>query len=378
MNSGEFCSRLKGLGYSFFAGVPCSFFKDTINYVISDKDTFYVSAVNEGAAVGIASGAQLAGKKAAVVMQNAGVGNTINPLTSLNMIYNIPILIFISGRGYGVKDEPQHAIMGRATHKLMEEIGVEVKDLPEDDDEAFREMESFDKKMSDGKPRAFVIRKGTIGACETERGDMKERVIEPHYSSEERPKGLISRYDAIETVSRLMDDRTAVVATTGKISRELFTINDRPLNFYMQGSMGHAAAIGLGVAICKPDRKVVVMDGDGAALMHMGTLSTIGHYAPENLTHIVFDNECHETTGGQGTTSVTARLDDVARSCRYSRVYRVYTIEGLENAVRESLEGDGPGFILVKVSREKKEGIPRITTKYTTEETARIFREALS
>jgi len=375
MDSEKFCKILIQNGFDFYTGVPCSFFKATINYILNATDLNYVIAANEGAAMGIAGGAYLGGKKPVVIMQNSGLGNTINPLTSLNMIYELPALMFISGRGYSVSDEPQHRIMGNVTHDVLKSIGMKYRDLPTQDEEIVKAIKEAEEYISKNrKPYAFVIKKGTILPSEvTQKANKPQPENKPNIYVEDSEERL-KRYDVIEKIIGEIDNKTPVISTTGKISRELFLIKDRDLNFYIQGSMGHTSAVGLGLSLAKPEKKVFVFDGDGAAIMHMGTISTIGFYKPKNLIHIVLDNEIYDSTGGQDTTSTTTRLEKVAADCGYQNIYKVCSEKEILKAIKESKEKTGPTFMLIKVNHEKTE-VPRISTKKTTEQITEYFKK---
>jgi phosphonopyruvate decarboxylase len=216
-----------------------------------------------------------------------------------------------------------------------------------------------DDVLATGRIAALLIQKGAIT------GPARPRAGDEAYS--------MSRLDAIRVVAESIADTDAIVSTTGKISRELFTVKDRPGNFYMQGSMGHAMAIALGIATTAPARTVVVLDGDGAAIMHMGTLSTIGHYAPPRLIHIVLDNEAYGSTGNQATTSSTTAFEKVALACGYRIGLRCTTAAELRDALDIARRGPGPSCILAKVNLEEAAAGPRVTSKYTPQQTRHRF-----
>ncbi len=360
----EFVQSLKRRAILRFTGVPCSFFQAAINYVIDDTELRYTIVPNEGSALAFASGASLAGASTAVLIQNSGFGNLINPLTSLNMIYGIPALIFISGRAYGVADEPQHEIIGKTMGPILDAMGVRHVDMPD-------EMPAYEDALNDALlwmntkkvPFVFFVRKGTIDE------------YTPHKNGP--VKFPLKRVDAIRIVSEVLKGDEYVVATTGKPSRELFSVADRKGNFYMQGSMGHAASIGLGVAMNKLGRKVVVLDGDGAVLMHMGTLSSIGHYKPKNLYHVMLDNESYETTGDQDTTSPTTDFKTIAKACGYNFSEEVSNEKDLREKLKSLLSKEGPVFLRVKINRLPTPSIPRISSKYTSTQIAENFKAAV-
>ncbi len=361
----EFVEVLKKNSFTRFTGVPCSFFQAAINYVLDQPDLKYTMVPNEGAALALASGSYLAGKPVALLIQNSGFGNLVNPLTSLNMIYKIPVLIFMSGRAYGVKDEPQHEIMGRTMGPVLEAMGVRFEEMP-------TERAAFEKSLTTAKqyleknkqPFFYFVRKDTI--------DESTRVKNP---SGEFP---MKRLDAIRVIAECLGGEESVIATTGKPSRELFSLADRPGNFYMQGSMGHAPSIGLGVALARPEKKVIVLDGDGALLMHLGVLSSVGHYMPTNFYHIVLDNESYETTGDQDTTSSTTDFEGMALCAGYRLAANARDEASLRSNLQKILSMPGPVLLRVKINRLPTLDIPRISSKYDSPHIADSFRTSLS
>lgn len=359
----EFVSILKNKKLTSFTGVPCSFFQSAINCVLDDPDLRYVMVPNEGSALALASGSYLAGRPAVVMIQNSGLGNLVNPLTSLNMIYGLPVLIFMSGRAYGVPDEPQHEIIGRTMGALLDAVGVPHADMPSAAADFEKALGAALARMeSDRTPFFFFVRKGTI-----------EEYARPRTAN----AYPLKRIDAIRLVAEALSGDEAVIATTGMPSRELFNVQDRARNFYMQGSMGHAPSIGLGIALADPSKKVVVLDGDGALLMHMGVLSSVGHYKPKNFYHIVLDNEAYETTGDQGTTAATTDFKAAAKAAGYVWTEECSAPADTGACLNAMLKAVGPAFLRIKINRLPTEGIPRISTKYDSPAIARNFRSAL-
>jgi len=367
LHAKEFAQILKERDYRFFAGVPCSYFKHAIEEIAADPTLIYAGAVNEGAALALCSGATTGGMKAACLLQNSGFGNLVNPLTSLSLIYRIPTLLFISLRAYPdwTADEPQHRFMGQMLTGLLDTLRVPFWTMP-------RDPIAFAAVLAEAD---CVIEAGGVAALLVERDTMTgERRPIPEL---ERP---LSRLDAIRIIAEAIPKNAVVVSTTGMISRELFVAADRRGNFYMQGSMGHAMAIGLGVALTAPPGiSVVILDGDGAALMHLGSMATIGQRAPKRLLHIIIDNEAYGTTGNQMTASTTARLEAVAAACGYARVARCDDAVSLRALMNDLLAADGPACLLVKVNRrEAGNNIPRITSRYTPQKTAFRVRSAIA
>ena len=360
----DFIGTLTQKGIHSFTGVPCSFFQSAINYVLEQPTLRYTIVPNEGSALALASGAYLAGNPTALFIQNSGFGNLVNPLTSLNMIYDIPILIFMSGRAYGVPDEPQHEVIGRTMSGVLDALGVLHEDMLEDLPAFKKSLDTVLRLMNEKKkPFIFFVKKGTLEEYSPPRDD---RNVLP-----------MKRIDAIRVISACLTGDEYVVATTGKPSRELFAVADSQKNFYMQGSMGHAASIGLGAALSRPQKKVIVLDGDGALLMHLGVLSAVGHTQPENFYHLVLDNESYETTGDQDTTSATTAFEKVALDCGYRWAAQAKNEEELKNSLMAMLKKPGPALLRVKINRLATPDIPRISSQYDSTQITRRFMSEL-
>ena len=369
-------SEAKARGFDFFTGVPCSFLTPIINRAISDRETAYVGATSEGEAVAIASGAWLAGRETVVMCQNSGLGNTINPLTSLNHPFRIPTLMFVTWRGQpGLSDEPQHELMGEITDVLIRDIGVGCSHLPETSEELGTALDAAKASMQERNlPYAFVVAKGTVADAGLDQVDLAP--LPPGTYQELCDGGTrASRYEALEKVVLEVPDSAALIATTGKCGRELFTIADREQHLYQVGSMGCASAMGLGVAL-NVDRPVIVLDGDGAALMKMGSLATIGAQAPRNLIQIVLDNGVHDSTGGQATVSPIVDFARVALACGYRTGTVIDNLEGFGEAIRNALASEGPHIIHARIAPGSLEKLGRPTVKPS--EVARRFKEFLA
>ncbi|MBM3487589.1 MAG: phosphonopyruvate decarboxylase [Alphaproteobacteria bacterium] len=369
----EFLAPARARGFDFYTGVPCSFLTAMINRVISDRALAYVGAASEGEAVAIASGAWLGGRKTLVMCQNSGLGNTVNPLTSLNWPFRIPTLMIVTWRGEpGLKDEPQHELMGEITGSLLDVIRVPHRPFPT---EAAAVAPALDAALQSlngtDLPFAFVMAQGSV---------RDEGLDEP--APAPRPAGRRlalatgdarpTRHAVLERFLALVPPRAAVIASTGKCGRELFTLADRAQHLYQVGSMGCASGMGLGLAL-NTDRPVVVLDGDGAALMKMGTLATIGARAPANLIHVILDNGVHDSTGGQSTVSASVAFADVALACGYASGADVDTLAGFETAFRAALAGAGPHCIHARILPGSLEKLGRPTVK--PPEVARRFRD---
>lgn len=290
-----FVDQLQARGVSLFAGVPCSFLSSLIDEVIARPDVQYVAASSEGEALAIVSGGWLGGRLGAVLCQNSGLGNMVNPLTSLNAPFRIPALLLITHRGRpGEKDEPQHELMGRRTGALLDAMEIPWAELPTHAPDATLALDTAFAALADGeKPYALVIGKDSFPAGTSAPAGIA-------LASTAYP---MSRADALGVFIDAVPADAPVIATTGKTGRELHTLCDRPSHLYCVGSMGYANALAHGLALAQPASRVYVLDGDGAALMHLGNLATIGATAPANLVHVVLDNGLYDSTGGQKTVS---------------------------------------------------------------------------
>lgn len=333
-------------GFSFYTGVPCSFLTPLINRVISDPALAYVGAASEGEAVAVAAGAWLAGKRTVVMCQNSGLGNTVNPLTSLNHPFRIPSLLIVTWRGQpGLADEPQHALMGEVTGSLLDTIAIGHAGFPKEAGAVAAVLDHAERAMAAADlPFALVMEKGSVRDDGLDQPDQPARTrgaIEDLREGGARP----ARFDLLRRVQVLAPAEAAVVATTGKTGRELFTLEDRAQQLYQVGSMGCASAMGLGIAL-NTERPVVVLDGDGAALMKLGTMATIGAHAPGNLIHVLLDNGVHDSTGGQATVSPNVDFAAVAQACGYALSVRCDSEAGFARALEAAL-GGGPKPVLI-------------------------------
>lgn len=345
--------------FEFFTGVPDSQLKPLCNYLmdtygISDK---HIIAANEGNAVALAAGYHLAtGKTPVVYMQNSGIGNIINPVASLmnDKVYGIPCVFIVGWRGEpGIHDEPQHIYQGEVTVKLLEDMDIRTFIIGKDttEEELNAKMAEFKELLKIGKQVAFVVRKGAL-EC-----DAKVK-----YEN----SNTMVREDIIRHITCITGE-DVIVSTTGKASRELFEIreaNGQPhgSDFLTVGSMGHSSSIALGIALKKPEKKVWIIDGDGAALMHLGGMAVLGANAPKNVVHIVINNSAHETVGGMPTVAEKLDLIKIAEGCGYPKASCVDSFEALDKALKEAKANDNLSLIEVKCSIGAREDLGRPTT----------------
>jgi phosphonopyruvate decarboxylase len=361
----DFVERARDFGYRCYAGVPCSFLTPFINYIIGDEQLRYVSSANEGDALATCAGAALGGERSVVMMQNSGLGNAINPLASLTHIFRISVLLIITLRGDpDVHDEPQHALMGRTTGTLLEAMAVPWEYFPSSEGDIDGVLQrAEDHMLREQRPYALIMRKGAVAPYELPRS---QKTVSDNQEARSRARetDLSPRLSRAKVLQRIVEltpqANTAVIATTGYTGRELFALADRPNQLYMVGSMGCASSLGLGLALVRPDLRVVVIDGDGAALMRMGNFAILGAYGGGNLVHVLLDNEAHDSTGGQATVSANVSFAAVARACGYPIALEDDTLAVLDQ-VLSGTDRIGPRFASIKIRRGVTADLPRPT-----------------
>ncbi|MFJ7735977.1 phosphonopyruvate decarboxylase [Lysinibacillus sp. NPDC097287] len=354
-----FGEKLKSLGFDFFSGVPCSFLKPMINYAINNNQ--FVMAANEGDAVAITAGAYLGGRKSVYLCQNSGLTNAVSPLTSLNYTFEIPVLGFVSLRGEpGVIDEPQHELMGTITDKMLDVMHVKNAILSNDFNEAIEQLEYANKVIESGSSFFFIVRKDTFESMKlTGQSSVSYQPTNIIKSTSEQ--GEYKRLEVLEVLQNQADEDTVLLATTGVTGRELFELGDYSNQFYMVGSMGCISSVGLGLAMARPDKKVIVIDGDGSLLMRMGSLTTNAYYSPKNLYHLLLDNGLHESTGGQKTVSSKVDFMKIADGSNYEKVDELKTLEDLKSSLVSWNEDKKLTFGYFKTQKGIKENLGRPT-----------------
>jgi len=360
----EFVDPAKRLGFDFWAGVPCSYLTPFINYTIGDSELTYISSANEGDAVATASGAALGGHRSVAMMQNSGLGNAVSPLTSLNHVFRIPILLIVTLRGEpGKPDEPQHELMGQITPSLLDVMRIPWAWFPDRSEDVEASLRAAVSHMdSTGRPYALIMKKGAVAPYPLKQnpGRVKRLDAGPPVTGSNRRKAP-SRHEVLRQLVADSDTPdTVLIASTGFNGRELYAIDDRPNQLYMVGSMGCAASLGLGLSKVRPDKKIIVIDGDGAVLMRMGNMATVGVYAGDNFFHLLLDNHVHESTGGQATVSSVVDFETVAHACGYKSVY---SAQRDYREISGFLQAKSPALMLVETCRGVPEGLPRPSVK---------------
>jgi len=377
IQASSFIEQAKAAGFSLYTGVPCSYLKPFINYVIDAPDIEYIGATNEGDAVAIASGAEIAGRRSVVMFQNSGFGNTVSPLTSLNMIFKIPTLVITTWRGEpgGAHDEPQHELMGQITGELFDAMKIKWEFFPAEEGEVGGVISRAIKHMdSTGTPYGLVMKKDTVAPHKLTSKPEPKKMGTIHASKTTEPRP--SRRDVLAEVQKLTPAPHAIVATTGFTGRALYALDDRESQLYMVGSMGCVSSFALGIALAKPKRKIVALDGDGAILMRLGALATVGYERPGNLIHVLLDNEVHDSTGAQSTVSHSIDLSGVAHACGYPVVKFVGSLAEFSAAYAEAMKSDVLTFIHIKTAPGENPDLPR--PKVTPVQVAERFKKYLA
>jgi phosphonopyruvate decarboxylase len=364
IDAAQFVEAARSRGFTWYAGVPCSYLTPFINYVSQDPALKYVSVANEGDAVALVAGAALAGKRGVSMMQNSGLGNAVSPLTSLTWTFRLPQLLIVTWRGQpGVADEPQHQLMGPITPAMLDTMDVPWELFPTDAGEIDAALDRAVAHMdATGRPYALLMQKGSVATYPLQ---AQAANVAAHVAPISQMRGtpaneLPTRQQALQRVIALTPpDNTVVLASTGFCGRELYALDDRSNQLYLVGSMGCVTSIALGLALARPDLRVIALDGDGAALMRMGVFATVGAYGPSNLFHLLLDNGVHDSTGGQGTVSPSVSFAGVAAACGYP-----FAIESDDPGVIDILLSPatvvaGPRFARLMIKAGTPDGLPR-------------------
>ena len=359
-----FYDTLASYDINFYAGVPDSLLKNLCAYITDHADASHnIIAANEGGAMGLAAGHYLATSQIPVVyMQNSGEGNIINPLASLTDpdVYNIPVLLVIGWRGKpGVHDEPQHVKQGKVTTGLLNVMGIDYTVLSKEEDKAEAQIKKAVAYMQATKQcYALVIEKDTFDNYQLSTVNSQLELS-------------LFREEAIQTVAAALGAKDCIVSTTGMISRELFEYRTaknegHERDFLTVGSMGHASQIALGIALEKQERRVWCFDGDGASIMHMGSMAIVASKAPKNYIHVVFNNGAHDSVGGQPTVGLQIDLPAIAKAVGYKQVFSVDTKEALEQQLStvnsQQSTSEGPVFLEIRVKKGNRKDLGRPTT----------------
>ena len=358
INPEEFYNEIASHGIELFTGVPDSLLKEfclCVDARISREQ--HIITANEGNAIALACGHYLAKKSIPLVyMQNSGLGNAVNPLLSLcdPDVYSIPMLLMIGWRGEpGIKDEPQHVKQGKIQIELMEAMDIPYEIFSKDSrDYKAKILKCIKLAKDENRPTALLIKKGTFGKYnKTVLLDENQRM---------------KREEALEIILDNLSDKTIIVSTTGKTSREIFEIREKnnqshEKDFLTVGSMGHCSSIALGIALAKSHRQVVCIDGDGAMLMHLGSLTSIADLKPNKFCHILMNNEVHESVGGQSTVAKNINLSAIVESFGVIKMFLAESSLELKQKIKEFLFCSEPSFLEVKIRPGSRDDLGRPT-----------------
>ena len=362
IDSELFIQEAKDCGFTTYAGVPCSFLKSFINYINDSSEIDYIPAANEGDAIAIAAGVYLGGEYSVVMLQNSGLGNAINPITSLLQTFEIPVLIVVTLRGdpSAPLDEPQHRLMGDITTDLLDLMKIPWSWFPTENSNIKQTLKTVTSSiMRQGISHALVMKKGSVNPYQM--GPDSDRILKykkTNYNSPSRPPGH-KREKVLRTIVDSTGTGDLIIATTGYTGRELYSIADRPNHFYMVGSMGCAVSIGLGLAKIKTKTRVIVVDGDGALLMRLGAITSLCNENPNNLIHILLDNNEYESTGSQKTVSNIVDFPQIASASGYSHVVNNTSLSDLGQYL--SSQENKLSFIYIPIESGFKNSLPRPT-----------------
>lgn len=350
--------ELKKNGVTFFTGVPDSYLNGFCNYALMNFPDQNIIAANEGNAIGIASGHYFATKEIPLVyMQNSGMGNVINPLASLvdRDVYAVPMLLLIGWRGQGNTEpnHPQHKLQGEITPALLDVMHIPYSILKDDNDDFRAVIEKAIAYCKETRqPYGLIAPKGVMAAAE------KANNVDAVYP--------MSREEAIEVILDHMPSDTIYSATTGRATRELYFLREKRKeikahDFLNVGSMGHASSVALGIAIDKPKRKVVCLDGDSACIMHMGAMTMVSKVNVPNFLHIVLNNGAHESVGGQPSAGHNLDFTRIAESCGYATVGKAVETEvELIDALNKLKECGKASFIDCRIHKGLNSKLPPV------------------
>lgn len=350
----SFYNELKKEEIDFFVGVPDSLLKNFCSFVDDniEKDN-HIIAANEGNAISIASGYHLATKKIPVVyMQNSGLGNCINPLTSLadKEVYSIPMLLIIGWRGEpGKKDEPQHLKQGRITREQLKILDIDYFVIDENTDEKSCLEKVIKRINKNSSPVAILVKENTF----------------KKYKLKNKQKTIykLKREEAIEEIINLSNDSDIFISTTGKTSRELYEIRknkgEAQKDFLTVGSMGHVSSIALGVAIGLKKQRVICLDGDGSLIMHLGSLPIIGAISPKNLIHVILNNCAHESVGGQPTVANEIDFEKLSSALNYKNFFQSSNVKQINDCWSQLIDREGPSLFLINIKSSSRKDLGR-------------------
>ena len=358
INTKDFYNKLQECGIDFFTGVPDSLLKDICGFITDEtpKERNIIST-NEGGAIGLAMGYNMSTSKIPLVyMQNSGFGNTINPLLSLAdpKVYGIPMLLLVGWRGEpNIKDEPQHVKQGEVSEILLQSLNIPYS-IISSETKNFSNLlnDAVDVMKSKSTPYVILVRKGTF-----EKYSLKNEKVTDYD---------LNREGAVKKIIDLINKDDIIVSTTGKTSREVFEYREEirdghEKDFLTVGGMGHTNQIALGIAIGKPNRTIYCIDGDGAVLMHTGSLGIIGDIAPSNLKHIIINNGAHDSVGGQPSIGFDINFRKIAEGFNYKKTFQIKMLNEFDEVFKNFKNSSGPSLLEILVNKGARKNLGRPT-----------------
>lgn len=352
----SFFNKLQENDISFFAGVPDSLLKYICAYITNTVPSHqHVICANEGGAVALGIGYHLStGRIPLIYLQNSGLGNAINPLLSLasQEIYSIPMILLIGWRGEpGTKDEPQHITQGRVMLPMLETMQIPYQILDYNFEKASYQInESIQSAKIANYPYALIVRKDTFS---------EYRLLQ-----DEESKWILTREEAIQHIIDELCETDVLVSTTGMTSREVYEYrvageSNHGHDFLTVGGMGHASQIALGIALQAKDRQIFCIDGDGAAIMHLGAFAIIGTKVCDNYKHILINNGAHDSVGGQPTAGFDIDFQKVALALGYKEIFSASYLEEIKISMKKLRNSKGPGLLEIKVRKGFRDDLGR-------------------
>jgi len=344
---------LKKNKISFFSGVPDSVLKHLSTILSKYNSKNHKLAVNEGSAVAMGIGHYLATKQVpCIYMQNSGLGNAINPLISIAhpKVYSIPMVLLIGWRGApGEADEPQHMVKGKITKKLLQLLNIKFCVLDKESD-----LKKFDILIKNSKKNNSIIACLIKNKTLTTKVNNKKKIFK---------KTNINRDIFILNLLKSIDRKTRIISTTGYTSRAVMKARlDNKLNrgkdFFMVGGMGHSLSVTLGMSL-QSKKQVICLDGDGSILMHMGSLFSGGFNKNINLKHILFNNNAHESVGGQSTNAKKINFNLLSKSLGYKSYYKLSKKQNIRKIIKKFLNDKSYSFLEVITDASTDNNLPR-------------------
>ena len=358
----KFTKCIKNIGIDFATGLPCGELRYFIYNLSTDPSIMHKPGLSEQEAIAIAAGAWLGGKNPVVYMQNSGMFKASNDIGSILLAAKIPILMLVAYRGCPGEDATQHLATGHNTVNLLNGFDIKTSELSEKNIENIV-TDSYENMISNRIPSAILVRRGWSGYRAQNKSQRQDKELLSDKDQYKLDKKILSeslkkikdfrigdkltmmRDDALDIVCSVLNEKNAMISTTGLISRSLYTNHDSSNQFYNAGGFGHTSSIAYGFACARPDIHTVAIDGDGSVLTNFATFVTIGVNKPKNLLHILLDNHVYESCSRETTLSYQANIPLIAAMEGYENIMIVNNDKSLEKALKLSKKNEGPTLI---------------------------------